>query len=570
MPDTSYIGPIFESNPLITSLHASPRFGHSNSIVDLFHKDTRIDYILGLLFVSAFVFTIFCIWLVIILLFKCCGEKRVGCLSGTGFRQSRSKSEICRINWTRYIFMFCGALLITSCTLFSMKGVDMVDAALKSIQGSSDDINMIANQTYTVFKKLDNVGNQAVPLRDSTVRILDSNLCPNKYNLIGTLDAIGNDLVIPGVDNATSDYLLDNLKIINQVEKGAVQIIEYLEILNDFILGLVTDFETMYTSFIEKKDDLDYILNEIQSNTKWLAYIVLPVGIFAFIFAFGTSLVWKNKSPVCFQKLQSWIFLPLFISMIIVFIIVGLVIYPSGIVNSDFCLGTDGLNIRGNDSSSILGDVINTTTLGGNNMNTSFRLLTGLTPNPIQQSPEASIMAILRATNIYNIDNSIIQYYIQGCRNKDPFEDIRIYEQNLTDTRNQLTNFTNLLTNRTLLPQLEVACQRNYTSVLTMLVNFTDVIDILKNFTGSALGLVNCQHVNRIYVSFVHDTTCRDVPIGITWMFATFIIISVCGMVMITFRSAWADIEGVEEDNSFIIEKGREGKFNNSPVKRIR
>lgn len=465
--------------------------------------------------------------------------------------------------------MFCGVLLITSCTLFSMKGVDMVDVALKSIQDSSDDISMIANQTYTVLTKLDNVGNQAVPLRDSTVKVLDSNLCPNKYNLMSTLDAIGNDIVIPGADNTSSYDLRDNLHIINQVEKGAVQIIEYLEILNNFILGLITNFETTYAQFIDKKDDVDYVLDEIQSNTKWLAYLVLPVGIFAFIFSFGTSLVWKDKSSTCFQKLQSWILLPLFLLMIILFVIVGLVIYPSGIVNSDFCLGADGLHITDNNTSSGVDDFVNrnTTTLGVNNMNTSLRLLNDSTSNP---SPEASIMAILRATNIYNIDYSIIQYYIEGCRNKDPFADIRIYEQNLTNTRNQLTNFTNLLTNRNLLPQLEVSCQRNYTSVLTMLRNFTDVIDILRNFTGSALDLVNCQHVNKIYVSFVHDTTCRDVPTGITWMFATFIIISVCGVVMITLRSAWGDTAGVENNNTFIIERGWDGKYNNSPVKRVR
>jgi len=569
MANISYIGSIYEPSPLITSLHASPRFGHSNSMVDLFYNDTRTDYIRGLLFVSAFVFVIFFIWLIIVLLLKCCGEKRVGCLSGVGFRQSQSKSEICRINWTRYIFMFCGVLLITSCTLFSMKGVDMVDVALKSIQDSSDDISMIANQTYTVLTKLDNVGNQAVPLRDSTVKVLDSNLCPNKYNLMSTLDAIGNDIVIPGVDNTSSYDLRDNLHIINQVEKGAVQIIEYLEILNNFILGLITNFETTYAQFIDKKDDVDYVLDEIQSNTKWLAYLVLPVGIFAFIFSFGTSLVWKDKSSTCFQKLQSWILLPLFLLMIILFVIVGLVIYPSGIVNSDFCLGADGLHITDNNTSSGVDDFINrnTTTLGVNNMNTSLRLLNDSTSNP---SPEASIMAILRATNIYNIDYSIIKYYIEGCRNKDPFADIRIYEQNLTNTRNQLTNFTNLLTNRNLLPQLEVSCQRNYTSVLTMLRNFTDVIDILRNFTGSALDLVNCQHVNKIYVSFVHDTTCRDVPTGITWMFATFIIISVCGVVMITLRSAWGDTAGVENNNTFIIERGWDGKYNNSPVKRVR
>ena len=71
------------------NLAATPRFGHTRDISVLFQIDGEDgdsqDYVLGLAVIAGIVAACFLFFLMIILIFMCCGKRRVGFLSGRPF-----------------------------------------------------------------------------------------------------------------------------------------------------------------------------------------------------------------------------------------------------------------------------------------------------------------------------------------------------------------------------------------------------------------------------------------------------------------------------------------------------
>lgn len=68
---------------------SSPRFGHSKEFADLFSQEdgARNDYIVGILIMALILFSVFLIWGIMLVAFRCClGRQRVGFLSGAPFQ----------------------------------------------------------------------------------------------------------------------------------------------------------------------------------------------------------------------------------------------------------------------------------------------------------------------------------------------------------------------------------------------------------------------------------------------------------------------------------------------------
>ena len=60
-----------------------------------------------------------------------------------------------------------------------------------------------------------------------------------------------------------------------------------------------------------------------------------------------------------------------------------------------------------------------------------------------------------------------------------------------------------------------------------------------------------------IYTSTFYDGTCKYSITGVTWTFASFLVLGVMGMLMIMFRSSW--LPTVHVDAKFYLEEPVEG-----------
>ena len=82
--DEEYEPPIFVPSRLIERISNVPRFSHSPSIAYAASGDdqARQDYLEGAVFTSSVILLTFVVWLIILLVLKVIGSKRVGCASG--------------------------------------------------------------------------------------------------------------------------------------------------------------------------------------------------------------------------------------------------------------------------------------------------------------------------------------------------------------------------------------------------------------------------------------------------------------------------------------------------------
>lgn len=110
-------------------MHQMPRFGHASDFSKLFSKDEDevTDYALGLIFGGALVITFFVIWLLVILVFKCLGQRRVGFLSGAPFTKTPEISAVggnvrrpmitrCKLNFHAHICVQSSLYLVVDLT----------------------------------------------------------------------------------------------------------------------------------------------------------------------------------------------------------------------------------------------------------------------------------------------------------------------------------------------------------------------------------------------------------------------------------------------------------------------
>eukprot|EP00559_Dactyliosolen_fragilissimus_P007046 CAMPEP_0184856772 /NCGR_PEP_ID=MMETSP0580-20130426/1947_1 /TAXON_ID=1118495 /ORGANISM="Dactyliosolen fragilissimus" /LENGTH=367 /DNA_ID=CAMNT_0027351989 /DNA_START=509 /DNA_END=1612 /DNA_ORIENTATION=- len=341
---------------------------------------------------------------------------------------------------------------------------------------------------------LDTVGRSAIPLRDEIVLLLGGDLCPNQDQLQTAIDTLQNN----GVD-ATDE--LNQLQIIDTFKENALAATDKLTILSNFINGIVTNFSKIYTSYTDYKTDADDWLAKLKKNIIWLAYFVIPIGVFASLFCLAVFLQVCGLSAGIFQCLLNWFLLPVFILMVLVFMIAGLFVYPLGIINSDFCL-------NGSKSGSPDGTI------------KSFM---------VQQGMDLTTMS-----------SKVLLYYMEGCLTEDPLGSVRDFSTDVTEASGAISDVNLHLADNS--DVLSSVCGTDYGPLAAELDKLTGLFGTLVNAADKALNLSKCENINTIYVSFTHEAVCTELPHSIAWVFGTFIVITITGFVIITFRAAWKDV----------------------------
>eukprot|EP00559_Dactyliosolen_fragilissimus_P003734 CAMPEP_0184866200 /NCGR_PEP_ID=MMETSP0580-20130426/21272_1 /TAXON_ID=1118495 /ORGANISM="Dactyliosolen fragilissimus" /LENGTH=399 /DNA_ID=CAMNT_0027365735 /DNA_START=809 /DNA_END=2008 /DNA_ORIENTATION=+ len=339
------------------------------------------------------------------------------------------------------------------------------------------------------------IGTEASDLRDNTIELLDGELCPGFENYTqkssSQIDDLGFNTSEWEKDLARISAQLDELKTYG---KNATT---HLTILSDFIHDKVNDLEKTYKSYLDYKEKADDYIARVENSALWI-YFVIPIAIISGLFCIGVALQYLRVTDGFFQCILDFFCLPLFCVMVLIYFIVGLVIYPVGVLNADFCVA--GVKYG---------------------------------------SPEDTIEKIMNAKgmNLNELASKVILYYTQGCKADDPLMEVRQFITNLDLATNKLQNFDTYL--HSYMEDLSNVCENDYDPMIDIIKNILKIFDTLLGSANSALSLSSCEKINQIYIPFIHDAICTDIPKGIAWIFGTFIFIIYCGMLIITFRSAW-------------------------------
>ena len=68
-------------------------------------------------------------------------------------------------------------------------------------------------------------------------------------------------------------------------------------------------------------------------------------------------------------------------------------------------------------------------------------------------------------------------------------------------------------------------------------------LKLLQQQVDASLDLVKCENINKLYVNTVHEAGCTYSVDALAWIFASALVISVCGLIMIMLRASYYPVE---------------------------
>ena len=244
----------------------------------------------------------------------------------------------------------------------------------------------------------------------------------------------------------------------------------------------------------------------INCETRIFQMKLLAAGLFILpsFLAVGVGLVMLDIDIQKYQQALTYFFMPLFVITIIASYVVCCAILPISASSADACSG------------------------GGK----------------VYGGVDDTVLTIYR--NLRGDDDSIIfqflAFYTQQCNPEYyPFGFLDTY---LNDLNNALESTGNAATaigqNQALLSN---QCGREFGSVLEIVESMDSNLKLLQKQVDASLDLVKCENINKLYVNTVHEAGCTYSVDALAWIFASALVISVCGLIMIMLRASYYPVE---------------------------
>jgi hypothetical protein len=94
-------------------------------------------------------------------------------------------------------------------------------------------------------------------------------------------------------------------------------------------------------------------------------------------------------------------------------------------------------------------------------------------------------------------------------------------------------------------------------------------LKLLKEQAVRARDLVKCENINELYVNTFHQAGCTYSVEAMGWIFASSLVISVCGLIMIMLRSAYYPVQHLDLGDMWIksptsTERASDDSYENS------
>mmetsp|Transcript_12647 Transcript_12647/g.17943 ORF Transcript_12647/g.17943 Transcript_12647/m.17943 type:complete len:552 (+) Transcript_12647:136-1791(+) len=479
----------YEQVGATSAMHQMPRFGHASDFSKLFSKDEDevTDYALGLIFGGALVITFFVIWLLVILVFKCLGQRRVGFLSGAPFTKTPEISavggNVRRPMITRCVFLSSGVILIVFGVLLVTQGITNLRDTISNVYYSNEQIASITRDAEDISTSLRLVGVSAAEIRNTIVGNL-GNFCPDEVD----------------VEAATG----------HDIDAIAQDTVDLLDDLGDFLNEDLVTLEDSLNTTTKASEDVDEVVNDIDLND-WQALIVLiPLIVVPSLLMVGVLMAMFESSNLIYTRVIDWCLLPIFV-LITLFAICGCgAIMVVSTVNADWCYGEES------------------TKFSGSSIQTN--------------SPDGTVLNIMDELGFEQTDLVFrgVKYYVTQCIAEDPFVFITEYKTQLDEgnaTMNDLVGvFDDIGVSR-----LSVICGIDYAPFEALVKIMVDNLRVLLDNVSSVLSLLECDRIVPIYTNLAYEATCKYSVTGATWIWSSLLVISTCALIMIMLRSSWQE-----------------------------
>jgi len=515
----------------VENLAATPRFGHTRDISVLFQSDGEDgdsnDYVLGLAVIAGIVGACFLFFMMIILIFMCCGKRRVGFLSGRPFEvmvddddynsddsdsyynngvskekhdnasSSKKKKRSCCYNcqcsiaWIRCTFIISGILFIIFAMLMVAKGFTNLQETTRTVHLSATRIEYITSEAHMIMtESLKEIQAYAGSVRVALQEELDrDDFCPGDPELEGNPEAFD-------VRTQTQDAVIELRQLDNFVGEQVNAVAEAL-----------AEAGRQSETVVDMTGDVDL--------TDWQALLILIVfTLVPTMFVSAAILSHFDIEAPALTAILDFAMMPLFIFMVLFCVFVSCAMLVGASANSDFCLPGG----RPDDAYE-----------GG--------------------SPDASVLRFLDAqgftvgsggTEQNELVRQVADYYVHQCQNvEDPYYFLTQHLPDIAQAQRALQAVNTKITEQGLILELSLYCNRDFDRFGTLLAEMHSTVNVFLTAVYRILGLVSCQRIVPIYHGLVYDTTCRYTVSAVMWVFASALIMATFGVVMLLLRAGY-------------------------------
>eukprot|EP00562_Extubocellulus_spinifer_P035427 CAMPEP_0178700600 /NCGR_PEP_ID=MMETSP0699-20121125/11770_1 /TAXON_ID=265572 /ORGANISM="Extubocellulus spinifer, Strain CCMP396" /LENGTH=606 /DNA_ID=CAMNT_0020346965 /DNA_START=159 /DNA_END=1979 /DNA_ORIENTATION=- len=546
-PDT-YEPTNFTITHFIERMHNWPRFGFTRDINSLVsgESEQQKDYITGIVVGSLIILGFGVIWLLVLLILKCCG-KRVGCASGKprrpvrpdissaaepsqiGFEVEDAPDESTKViqveeavvptkseeqdydaameEWgrklkrhersmlrTRIVFMLAGTAAIIASILFFTMGAGSLIQSLNSVQRG-------LNLTYDTLDDGINVSltfarSQETINEDKGLFLESAKFC-NATVEDGSIEA--------QVQAALNDAA-------QRAEKVTAGLIEAA-------YSMADDLRAAYALASDVDSSLDYI------KPYFYVAIVFVVILDAIILTLmlSTGFAWSNRDSGsicckrCFRCTRNIFAVPILIIFMFLSWLGCSIFVVAAVAGADFCVHPDG------------------------------HVLTWLEQYEENFTEESIVL-------------SFIKYYVSGCASSyEPLNIPDMLPKGFDLAVNTVHSFLEYgSTENELTDILNTICGGSADSVNELASIFHGQLHILYGTLVGVARVFQCESFNPIYSTTVHQGLCTDGVDGLAWIFSTQFAIAICCMIMVTLRASWYEVEKDDEEEDDEDEKEEE------------
>lgn len=529
----------------IASTHNQPRFGRTNDFETLINgtNDDIQDYIIGIILGAMIILIVAILWFFVIVCLKVAGRKRVGffagrlvrpvassassdgsgggkgdgvevVMAGNGQEDNNDVDEAVPVDtaaaasntvdkkFKRRVWFVRGVFVISGLMVIAAGGL-FYGKGVAAFKDSLDEVRQ-------GIEFVQDAANKAISLTEDVLQAgddMDSEMEPSREV------SITNDGQICGLDTEASNKIRE---VYDALNANVVQ-------LQDMLSGSLEDFGHDLRMLVKLTEDINDSLDS--ADAFFYCLIAISVIIIVLIVAMLVGVFFASKGiSNCFTKLiQYTIIWPLFVFFLLLSWIFATLFLIASLAGADFCI-----------------------------------------------SPDKHVQAILNneAANFDGIIFGFIIFYVSGCTI------IPAGEEDIIAIANQLklvtTHAHGLVSLLGELPieRIRVICGLTIeqAAALKSVVNLGhDSTHVLNRAVVGLRDVLSCETFNPIYTTFVHEAFCIEGVSGLTYIFATTLVISIFSMVMIMFRAAMYPIKepssaaAGSEDEMEVVEYNENG-----------
>jgi len=457
--------------------------------------DDQADYVIGLTFIAFVVIIVTILWLLVVSIFACVPSSSVGFLSGREFHKSSRHATPIRVS-----FILSALLWITATVLTVTKGIDHLQGTMQTVQTTNSKVSQLGMDGAEITQNFTQLGVEAADVRDTLMEDLVANFCPTAESQDRLQEATGIDFV-------------------TQKE----QVAQYLTELSDFSRDKSETIQDGLKKIQSGTERIDTTIETVRSYTdEYVSLsIIIPWIIVPAFLLMGVILSSVSKLPSLWEYILNWIFLPVLVLQTIISATIASVSSVLAAANSDFC----------SPSTSFVG--------ASDNRNSTL------------DGPQLTLMYIAESLGLDETGRLILRYYISNCRGADPFNIIIQYQQEYLPVAVSSLNELSENIGSVGVETIQAICNTgtdddNFQGLINLIARMRGILETLQGDINRVLELLKCQDISPVINDALDDGVCYYAIAALAWCVICFSVITLLGLVMITFRSSF--LRSVEED----------------------